>query len=182
MIPTMSFFSNWVTSLKQATQSCIPSIAGSSALHCPNGTSSAQAQSAILIDKKMQMVLWFAGLRGAMSFALVEHVPLYDSSSGEGTPLKPELKAMTSASILFTVFVLGGYTYYVMEHLGLSPSNSRKVISHIEPLLANPTTSSSHGSITGSETNMLQTFDDDDDDRSLTSPRARRRQLSTRQL
>jgi hypothetical protein len=47
--------------------------------------------------------------------------------SGEGTRLKPELKAMTSATILFTVFILGGYTYYVMEHLGLAPSaNPRK--------------------------------------------------------
>jgi hypothetical protein len=75
----------------------------------------------VLIDRRMQVVLWFAGLRGAMSFALVEHVPLYDAVSGEGTPLKPELKAMTSASILFTVFILGGYTYYMMEYLGLAP-------------------------------------------------------------
>jgi NhaP-type Na+/H+ or K+/H+ antiporter len=73
----------------------------------------------------MQIALWFAGLRGAMSFALVEHIPLYDSFSGEGTRLKPELKAMTSASIMFTVFVLGGYTYYIMQSLGIAPSNKR---------------------------------------------------------
>lgn len=58
-----------------------------------------------------------------MSFALVEHIPLYDAVSGEGTRLKSELKAMTSACIIFTVFILGGGTFYVMEFLGLSPKS-----------------------------------------------------------
>ena len=159
MIPTMSFFANWVTKVQ----------------HCrSNGTNGdATSQRGVVVDKKMQMILWFAGLRGAMSFALVEHVPLYDSSNGEGTPLKPELKAMTSASILFTVFVLGGYTYYVMEHLGMSPSTSRKG-NHMDPLLM--TSPSSTGSVDGGGlSDMQSSYDDDDDDRSLTSPRARRR-------
>jgi NhaP-type Na+/H+ or K+/H+ antiporter len=72
----------------------------------------------------MQLALWFAGLRGAMSFALVEHIPLYDAETGEGTRLKPELKAMTSASIMFTVFILGGTTFYIMEYLGVSPQSN----------------------------------------------------------
>jgi hypothetical protein len=33
---------------------------------------------------------------------------------------------MTSASIMFTVFVLGGSTNYFMEYIGLSPNPSRK--------------------------------------------------------
>ena len=73
----------------------------------------------------MQIALWFAGLRGAMSFALVESIPLYDLYSEQGTRLKPELKAMTSACIMFTVFVLGGYTYYILEKLGISPTSRR---------------------------------------------------------
>jgi len=73
-----------------------------------------------MIDKRMQVILWFAGLRGAMSFALVENLPLYDSSTGYGTRFKAELKAMTSASIIFTVFILGGSTFYAMEHLGMT--------------------------------------------------------------
>ena len=81
-----------------------------------------------IIDKRMQVVLWFAGLRGAMSFALVKNVPMYDSSTGHGTRFKAELKAMTSASILFTVFVLGGTTFYAMEHLGMSITKSDKSI------------------------------------------------------
>ena len=72
------------------------------------------------IDKRMQLVLVFAGLRGAMSFALVEHIPMFDTTTGQGSRLKPELKAMTSASVIFTVFVLGGATSYLMERLGYS--------------------------------------------------------------
>jgi hypothetical protein len=56
---------------------------------------------------------------------IVEHIPLYDEASGRGTRLKPELKAMTSASIMFTVFILGGYTYYMMQHLGIQPQAKR---------------------------------------------------------
>ncbi|KAL3823510.1 hypothetical protein ACHAXA_010832 [Cyclostephanos tholiformis] len=70
------------------------------------------------IDRRMQVVLVFAGLRGAMSFALVEHIPMYDTTTGQGSRLKPELKAMTSASIIFTLFVLGGATSYLLERLG----------------------------------------------------------------
>jgi len=72
------------------------------------------------IDCRMQVVLVFAGLRGAMSFALVEHIPMFDTTSLTGSRLKPELKAMTSASVIFTVFVLGGATSYLMERLGYS--------------------------------------------------------------
>merc|ERR1711982_312726 len=67
-----------------------------------------------VVDKRMQVMLWFAGLRGAMSFALVENIPLYDPKTGYGSRFKPELKAMTSASVAFSVFVLGGTTYHVL--------------------------------------------------------------------
>lgn len=109
MIPSLSLIANWITRLQQKRIACRA-----------QGRKNAQsALPGVVIDHKMQTVLWFAGLRGAMSFALVENIPLYDSVSGEGTRLKPELKAMTSASIMFTVFILGGYTYYVMDYLGM---------------------------------------------------------------
>ncbi len=82
--------------------------------------------NSVIIDGRMQIVLIFAGLRGAMSFALVETVPMYDSNTGEGSRYKPELKAMTSASIMFTVFVMGGYTYYLLERLGLGPAGKNE--------------------------------------------------------
>jgi NhaP-type Na+/H+ or K+/H+ antiporter len=116
MIPILSFFANWITRFQQnRTVSCVSSTGH------PMGKANSST-AGVVIDGRMQIVLWFAGLRGAMSFALVEHIPLFDSVSGEGTRLKPELKAMTSATIMFTVFILGGYTYYMMESLGLTPS------------------------------------------------------------
>lgn len=116
MIPSLSLVANWITRIQQRRASCLsqthPKRAGVSA--------------GVIVDNKMQIALWFAGLRGAMSFALVEHIPLYDSFSGEGTRLKPELKAMTSASIMFTVFILGGYTNYIMQNLGVAPSHRKR--------------------------------------------------------
>jgi NhaP-type Na+/H+ or K+/H+ antiporter len=82
----------------------------------------------VIIDSRMQTVLWFAGLRGAMSFALVESIPLYDAVTGEGSRMKAELKAMTSASIIFTVFVLGGCTDYIIERLGMGPSSKSETV------------------------------------------------------
>jgi len=73
----------------------------------------------LIVDKRMQIMIWFAGLRGAMSFALVESIPLYDRVTEYGSRFKPELKAMTSASVAFTIFILGGSTFYLMERLGV---------------------------------------------------------------
>lgn len=107
---------------------------------CDARRGAAKNPAGVIIDSRMQLVLWFAGLRGAMSFALVEHIPLYDPVTGLGSRLKPELKAMTSACIIFTVFVLGGYTYYMMERMGLAPSKESKSI-EMKSLLETPTSS-----------------------------------------
>lgn len=117
MIPSLGFVANWITRIQQKRVFCRTQLS--------SANRKANNRAGVIVDRRMQIALWFAGLRGAMSFALVEHIPLYDSFSGEGTRLKPELKAMTSASIMFTVFVLGGYTYYMMEKLGIAPSNRR---------------------------------------------------------
>ncbi|CAJ1930383.1 unnamed protein product [Cylindrotheca closterium] len=118
MIPSLSIVANWFTRREHKNSGCCsPQLPVSE----PGETKQPNA-AGVIVDKKMQLVLWFAGLRGAMSFALVESIPLYDPVSGEGTKLKSELKAMTSACIIFTVFVLGGLTYYMMEFLGLAPS------------------------------------------------------------
>jgi NhaP-type Na+/H+ or K+/H+ antiporter len=118
MIPLLSLAANWVAKVQQARAVC----------HKQKGRRGGVLSAAlsppavgVVIDNKMQLVLWVAGLRGAMSFALVENIPLYDTVTGQGSRLKPELKAMTSATIVFTVFILGGYTYYLMEHLGMKP-------------------------------------------------------------
>ena len=126
MIPSLSSIANLITRSQQSRAIC--------SLHeihqqfnqqdAPSNRSNQAA--GVVIDAKMQLVLWFAGLRGAMSFALVEHIPQYDAVSGEGTRFKSELKAMTSACIIFTVFFLGGGTFYMMEALGMSPKSKRE--------------------------------------------------------
>ncbi len=114
MIPCLSSIANWITRTQQSKAICMYH-------HLDSTTNRSNQAAGVVIDSKMQLVLWFAGLRGAMSFALVEHIPLYDAVTGEGTPFKSELKAMTSACIMFTVFFLGGGTFYMTEVLGMSP-------------------------------------------------------------
>ena len=104
---------------------------------CTNRSLSPLNNNLVLIDVKMQIVLIFAGLRGAMSFALVEMIPSYDPVTGKGSRLKPELKAMTSASIVFTVFVLGGYTYFLLERLGLGENKNTGDTIELASLLEN---------------------------------------------
>lgn len=122
MIPTLSLLANWITSMQQSRANC------RAAVHqLRRGGSN---ETGVTIGSRMQMVLWFAGLRGAMSFALVENIPLFDAVTGEGSRMKAELKAMTSACIIFTVFVMGGCTDYVIERLGMA--QSKKLPSDVE--------------------------------------------------
>jgi len=123
MIPSLSFIANWITKMQQSGTICRLQDHPHQSQYPDTPTNRPNLAAGVIIDSKMQLVLWFAGLRGAMSFALVEHIPLYDAVSGEGTRLKSELKAMTSACIIFTVFILGGSTFYIMEALGLSPQS-----------------------------------------------------------
>mmetsp|Transcript_8394 Transcript_8394/g.15838 ORF Transcript_8394/g.15838 Transcript_8394/m.15838 type:complete len:785 (+) Transcript_8394:383-2737(+) len=69
----------------------------------------------LYIDRNMQLVLLYSGMRGAVSLALVENVPLYDAVTKHGSQFKPALKAMTSSSIIFTVFVFGASTYFTLK-------------------------------------------------------------------
>ena len=87
---------------------------------------SSDRQKHVTVDGRMQTVLIFAGLRGAMSFALVETIPMFDESTKQGSRLKPELKQMTSACIVFTVFILGGYTDYLLDRLGMKPTQNKE--------------------------------------------------------
>ena len=59
-------------------------------------------------------MLLLAGVRGAVSFALAANIPVFNAFSGMGSHYKAELKAMTSASILFTLFVFGAITYFIV--------------------------------------------------------------------
>jgi NhaP-type Na+/H+ or K+/H+ antiporter len=86
-----------------------------------SGHPTSSRTAAAIRDKRTQTVLVLAGLRGAVSLALVENVPIYNSMTGEGCEFKPLMKGMTSAAILFTTFIFGGGAFYILPHLGISP-------------------------------------------------------------
>lgn len=75
------------------------------------------------LDRKTQLILLLAGVRGAVSFALVENIPVWDNVNKTGSKFKAELKTMTSSSIVFTLFVFGALTYMAVKH-GSEPSDS----------------------------------------------------------
>jgi NhaP-type Na+/H+ or K+/H+ antiporter len=69
----------------------------------------------VYLDRKTQLILLFSGVRGAVSFALVENIPVWDAVTQVGSKYKAELKAMTSSSIVFTLFVFGALTYITVK-------------------------------------------------------------------
>jgi NhaP-type Na+/H+ and K+/H+ antiporters len=68
-------------------------------------------------------------MRGAVSLALVENIPLYDAVTKHGSQFKPALKAMTSSSIIFTVFVFGASTYFTLKKQRTDQQNHDEVYS-----------------------------------------------------
>ena len=81
--------------------------------------------AAALQDRHIQLVLVLSGLRGAVSLALVESVPIYNAVTNTGTEYKGIMKAMTSASIIFTIFVLGGSSYYILRNLDIKSADEK---------------------------------------------------------
>ena len=63
----------------------------------------------------MQVILLFSGVRGAVSIALVENIPLYNVFTKYGSNFKLVLKTMTCSSIVFTVFFFGACTYRTLK-------------------------------------------------------------------
>jgi NhaP-type Na+/H+ or K+/H+ antiporter len=93
----------------------------------------------VYLDKKTQQILILSGARGAVSFALVESIPVYDAVTKEGSLYKPQLKAMTSCSILFTIFVFGAWTYFLIKGEKNEQARQRGPLAHrllSEPLVS----------------------------------------------
>ena len=80
-----------------------------------DSSDSTGSRGKVYLSRNTQQVLLLAGVRGAVSFALVENIPVYDAVRTRGSLYKPELKSMTAASILVTVFVFGPLTYYLVK-------------------------------------------------------------------
>jgi hypothetical protein len=67
------------------------------------------------LDPKTQFVLFTAGVRGAVSYALVQNIPVYDAVTKHGSHFKGELRAMTSVTIVGLLFVFGALTYFAVD-------------------------------------------------------------------
>jgi NhaP-type Na+/H+ or K+/H+ antiporter len=67
------------------------------------------------IDKKTQLILFAAGVRGAVSYALVQNIPVYDAVTEHGSHYKGELRSMTSAAIVIILFTFGALTYFTVR-------------------------------------------------------------------
>ena len=62
------------------------------------------------IPWKMQVVIWFAGLRGAIAFALSQNMP---------GPHKDVYETTTLSIVIFTTVVCGGLTEPMLRHAGM---------------------------------------------------------------
>lgn len=89
---------------------------------------SAGSHTRVYLDRKTQLILLLAGVRGAVSFALVENIPVWDNVSKTGSQFKAELKTMTSSSIVFTLFVFGALTYMAVKHGSESESDRARAM------------------------------------------------------
>jgi len=52
-------------------------------------------------------------------------VPIYNAVTNTGTEYKGIMKAMTSASIIFTIFVFGGSSYYILRNLDIKSADEK---------------------------------------------------------
>lgn len=123
--PTLVTISIFSCVMSRAFMVVVVSFAVFQVYRCREGMGESSSRTAAAIqDKRTQVVLVLAGLRGAVSLALVENVPIYNNVTGEGCEFKQLMKGMTSACILFTTFVFGGGAYYILPHLGISPDGT----------------------------------------------------------
>mmetsp|Transcript_1590 Transcript_1590/g.2263 ORF Transcript_1590/g.2263 Transcript_1590/m.2263 type:complete len:614 (+) Transcript_1590:160-2001(+) len=67
------------------------------------------------ITYKMQFVLWFAGLRGAIAFALAQNMP---------GPNRETYASGTLVICIFTTVICGGFTEKILTRFGMKQSNS----------------------------------------------------------
>jgi solute carrier family 9 (sodium/hydrogen exchanger), member 8 len=71
------------------------------------------------ITKKMQFIMWFSGLRGAIAFALSLNLQIKDDE-------RHVIVTTTLILVLFTTLVLGGSTMPLMKLLNADKNNRRR--------------------------------------------------------
>jgi len=78
------------------------------------------------ITRKMQFVMWFSGLRGAIAYAVSLHLDIADQE---------QRRAIITTSlcvVLFTILVLGGSTYPLVKWLNVSATRENFTLSKTE--------------------------------------------------
>ncbi|KAL3916132.1 MAG: hypothetical protein SGILL_005320 [Bacillariaceae sp.] len=114
------------TDLEKRISRCMKALNPFRRINLMEDDDSTGSHTKIYLDRKTQLILLLAGVRGAVSFALVESIPVYDTVSQSGSKFKAELKTMTSSCIVFTLFVFGALTYIAVTH-GSDPSSGDPV-------------------------------------------------------
>jgi len=71
------------------------------------------------ITKKMQFIMWFSGLRGAIAFALSLNLPITNED-------RHVIVTTTLILVLFTTLVLGGSTLPLMKFLNADKNNRKR--------------------------------------------------------
>jgi len=73
------------------------------------------------ITLKMQCVLWFAGLRGAIAFALAMNMP---------GPNREVYATVTLSICIFTTVVCGGLTERILTHFGMKQGRQEDIVNN----------------------------------------------------
>jgi len=107
---------------------CLKSINPFQRINLMDDDDSVGSHTRAYLDRKTQLIMLLAGVRGAVSFALVESIPVWDNVSKTGSKYKAELKTMTSSSIVFTLFVFGALTYMAVKHGSESDSDRARAM------------------------------------------------------
>jgi NhaP-type Na+/H+ or K+/H+ antiporter len=139
MVAILSVFINLAVFLdfENRIGGCIRSINPLRRINLAEDDDSIGSHTRIYLDRKTQLIMLLAGVRGAVSFALVENIPVWDNVSKTGSKFKAELKTMTSSSIVFTLFVFGALTYMAVKH-GSESSSDRVRTMLTNRLLSEP--------------------------------------------
>jgi NhaP-type Na+/H+ or K+/H+ antiporter len=69
----------------------------------------------VYLDRKTQLILFSAGVRGAVSYALVQNIPVYNVVTKQGSKFKNDLRAMTASTIVVLLFTFGAMTYFTVQ-------------------------------------------------------------------
>jgi NhaP-type Na+/H+ or K+/H+ antiporter len=114
----------------------------------------------VYLDKKTQLILFSAGVRGAVSYALVQNIPVYDAVTKHGSKFKNELRAMTSSTIVVLLFAFGALTYFTVQRDLSRPDRERVAGPLTHRLMTSSALTSSEDLGDSSELNSLEIEDE----------------------